>query len=202
MTADFTDPVYTGVLHTAGYPGDLEFGEYMYYVSDTGESADEFNHWYWMDTAGGQSGSPVWAEINGSGYILSIHAYEYIGGAYANFGTRLDQDKFDQLNTWLAADTPPVKDSNGWNPIITIIIVIGISIAVIAVVIVVRRTLKKPYSDLKPYHESVIYNEPKQENLTLKPISFCPICGQGVFRDTQRFCVNCGYSLLKTETED
>lgn len=99
-----SNPVYTGTLHTAGYPGDLDFGESMYYDSDVGDRATLYNHWYWMDTFGGQSGSPVWRFDGVNQYILSINAYEYIGGFDANFGTRLNTDKFNQINTWLAED--------------------------------------------------------------------------------------------------
>lgn len=205
MTADSSDLIYTGMLHTAGYPGDLDFGEYMYYVSDMGASVDEYNHWYWMDSAGGQSGSPVWTEVNGSGYILSIHAYEYIGGVYANFGTRLDQDKFDQLNAWLAADTPPVEDSNRWDPIITIVIVISLAIGIIAVGLIIRKVVRRQSLDLKPYKEDIMYQDSKMETISTtqeKPLFFCPMCGKGIFRDTQRFCVNCGYSFLNSGSEE
>ena len=104
QTEDSSSSVYTGSLGTAGYPGDLDFGESMYYDSDVGDRATEYNHWFWMDSFGGQSGSPVWRYDGGARYILSINAYEYIGGTDANFGTRLNADKFDQINMWLAED--------------------------------------------------------------------------------------------------
>ncbi len=104
-TATPSSSIYTGVLNTAGYPFDLDDGDVMYFDSDLGEYADEYNHWYWMDTAGGQSGSPVWQNDGDDPYVLSIHAYEYENGTYANFGTRSNQDKFDRLDTWLAADS-------------------------------------------------------------------------------------------------
>ena len=108
QTEDSSSSVYTGSLGTAGYPGDLDFGESMYYDSDVGDRATEYNHWFWMDSFGGQSGSPVWRYDGGARYILSINAYEYIGGTDANFGTRLNADKFDQLNAWLAEDNSSV----------------------------------------------------------------------------------------------
>ena len=107
QTDSFTSPIYTGTLHTAGYPGDINNGYSMYYDSDSGEDADEYSHWYWMDTAGGQSGSPVWLEDEqGDPYVLSIHAYEYENGEYANMGTRINDDKFDQIISWLEEDSP------------------------------------------------------------------------------------------------
>lgn len=110
QTEDSSNSIYTGTLNLAGYPGDLDSGESMYFDSDVGDRADEYNHWYWMDTAGGQSGSPVWRYDGSNRYILSIFAYEYIGGFDANFGTRLNTDKFDQINLWLAEDNSSVVD--------------------------------------------------------------------------------------------
>ena len=109
QTADPSSSIYTNILNTAGYPGDLDYGENMYWVADNGDRADEYNHWFWMDSAGGQSGSPIWRYDGDNRYILSILAYEYINGADANFGTRLNSDKYDQINTWLSDDssTPP-----------------------------------------------------------------------------------------------
>ncbi|MHA1507998.1 MAG: CARDB domain-containing protein [Promethearchaeota archaeon] len=105
LTADSSNSIYTDILNTAGYPGDLDYGENMYWVGDNGDRADEYNHWFWMDSAGGQSGSPVWSYDGENRYILSILCYEYINGVDANFGTRLNNNKFDQLNTWLSDDS-------------------------------------------------------------------------------------------------
>jgi V8-like Glu-specific endopeptidase len=207
MTANPTDPIYLGTLHTAGYPGDLDFGENMYYVSDIGADVDQFNHWYWMDSAGGQSGSPVWAEINGSGYILSVHAYEYLGGTYANFGTRLNQDKYDQINAWLAADNPPVYNP-GLDPIIIIVIVLITAISIIAVAIVISRKYRRSSPKSKNYQEFFTsYNSKSSESLrtqklNAQPFSYCPRCGRGIFRDTQRFCSYCGTTILNLDSEE
>ncbi|MFX0048486.1 MAG: CARDB domain-containing protein, partial [Candidatus Hermodarchaeota archaeon] len=108
QTAPSSSSIYTGNLNTAGYPGDLDLGENMYFVTNIGDRATEYNHWFWMDTAGGQSGSPIWREDESNQYILSIVAYESRGGFDANFGTRLNTDKFDQLNAWLAEDNSTV----------------------------------------------------------------------------------------------
>ena len=109
QTLDSSSPIYTGVLNTAGYPGDLDYGYNMYHTSDNGDRAEEYNHWYWLDTAGGQSGSPIWRYNGTNRYILTIHAYAYENGADANFGTRLNNDKFNSINTWLSEDSssPP-----------------------------------------------------------------------------------------------
>ena len=109
-TEGYTDPIYTGTLHTAGYPADLDDGYCMYWDSDTGISATEYNHWYNMDTYGGQSGSPVWYEDSGP-YVLTIHAYGG-GGFEPNFGTRINSEKFDDITNWCNEDTPPQNYAN------------------------------------------------------------------------------------------
>jgi V8-like Glu-specific endopeptidase len=108
-TDDPSSSIYTGILHTAGYPGDLDYGEYIYQTSDYGDRADEYNHWFWLDAAEGQSGSPVWMDDGSNRYILSILAYGYEDGSDTNFGTRLNTNKFNDINTWLSQDasSPP-----------------------------------------------------------------------------------------------
>ena len=106
MTASSGSSIYTGVLRTAGYPGDLDSGYRMYTDSNNGRTADEYNHWYYMDTYGGQSGSPVWYNDGTSNYIITVHAYSDDGSS-SNHGTRLNQDKFDRINTWIASDAVP-----------------------------------------------------------------------------------------------
>ena len=118
MTADPSDPVYTGILNTAGYPCNVYDPVHcpypvtpsntMWWDADYGRTANEYNHWYYMDTQPGQSGSPVWVYYPSSGnrYILTIHAYGNDGSG-SNHGTRLNQDKFDRIITWCNADTPP-----------------------------------------------------------------------------------------------
>jgi len=109
QTAESSSSIYTGTVNSAGYPGDLDSGEFLYFVADSGDRADEYNHWYWIDTAGGQSGSPVWRYDGINHYVLTIHAHSYMFGSDTNFGTRLNSVKYDQLNTWLINDssTPP-----------------------------------------------------------------------------------------------
>jgi len=110
MTAPWWDPVYTGSLNTAGYPIDRCSGLCMYFDSGNGRSADEYNHWYYLYAAGGQSGSMVWVYYsNGDRYILSIltHIYVVNGNVEYSGGTRLNQDKYDTISVWTSSDTPP-----------------------------------------------------------------------------------------------
>lgn len=109
--AEPSDSIYTGILNTAGYPGDLDGGWNMYSDSDWGAGADEYNHWYWMDTRGGQSGSPVWYYDDPDRYVLSIVAYE-TPPASPNFGTRLSEYWFDFIGDVRVGDTPPTDYAN------------------------------------------------------------------------------------------
>jgi len=102
MTSDYSDPIYSGPLNIAGYPGDLDNGEYMYASYENGDHATEFKHYYYLDTFGGMSGSPVWIYDGSNRYIISVHAY---GGTNMNSGTRIDRVKFDTIEDWLLADS-------------------------------------------------------------------------------------------------
>ncbi|KKL91765.1 hypothetical protein LCGC14_1891420, partial [marine sediment metagenome] len=51
----------------------------------------------------GMSGGPVWRYVSGNRYIMTVHAYGR-DGTDSNFGTRLNSDKYDRINTWLSAD--------------------------------------------------------------------------------------------------
>ena len=103
-TANPSDPIYTGGLNIAGYPYDLDGGLNMYWNYDVGRTANQYNHWYYMDTEGGMSGSPVWRENGSNRYILTVHGYGNDGSG-SNHGTRIDKNKFDCINNWLTADT-------------------------------------------------------------------------------------------------
>ena len=110
QTASSSSSIYTGILNTAGYPSD-KGGLTMWFDADYGRTANEYNHWYYMDTYGGQSGSPVWRYDGSSRYILTIHAYGDDGSG-SNHGTRLNQDKYDRIITWCNEDTSPTDKAD------------------------------------------------------------------------------------------
>ncbi|MHA2326036.1 MAG: carboxypeptidase regulatory-like domain-containing protein, partial [Promethearchaeota archaeon] len=103
ITAGSGHSIYTETMNVAGYPTDRDGGINMYFDSDAGDGATENNHYYWADTAGGMSGGPVWRYVSGNRYIMTVHAYGR-GGTDSNYGTRLNSDKYNRINTWLAAD--------------------------------------------------------------------------------------------------
>jgi len=109
--AGASSSIYTGTMNVAGYPTDLSGGNRMYWDSDSGDGATTNNHFYWADTAGGMSGGPVWRFDGSNRYILTVHAYGR-GGTDSNFGTRLNNDKYDRLFTWLAADSAPTDKAD------------------------------------------------------------------------------------------
>ncbi len=110
-TAGSSSSIYSGTMNVAGYPGDLFGGNRMYWDADAGDGATSNNHYYWADTAGGMSGGPVWRYVSGSRYIMSVHAYGR-GGTDSNFGTRLNNDKYDRIFTWLGADSAPTDKAD------------------------------------------------------------------------------------------
>ncbi|MHA1821179.1 MAG: CARDB domain-containing protein [Promethearchaeota archaeon] len=112
ITRDPDSSLYSGTIHTAGYPGDLDSGEYMYYCSSQNGWADENNHFFYLDVMGGQSGSPTWTIYNSDPYILSVVAYS---STYYNFGTRLNRYNYFLINNWLEADAGGVDKPDLWH---------------------------------------------------------------------------------------
>jgi glutamyl endopeptidase len=201
-TAAYTDSIYTSTLNLAGYPSDLGGGRYMYFDSDDGAMADEYNHWFWMDTAAGQSGSPVWLYDGEDRFILSVFAYEYVGGTSANFGTRLNQDKFDAINRWLEEDAgltydPP--DQNYWQIIIPSIIIGVVVVIALGIVIYIVAKQKKYAREraLEQYPSYPTYESQPVEyrTVSLMPHTFCPMCGRKITNPQAHYCVDCGYKL-------
>jgi V8-like Glu-specific endopeptidase len=99
-------PYYEGGFNSAGYPGDLDDGIYLYRDYDTGTLGTEYEHYYQIDTGHGQSGMPIYKLSDGNRYVTTVHT-QGIRVYVANSGTRLNQDKFDRVNTWRTSDTPP-----------------------------------------------------------------------------------------------
>ncbi len=116
-TYDPSDSNYTSLLNEAGYPGWQEGAWWtdgaMLWDADYGHSADEFNHWYWIDDGPGQSGAPVWTYRSSTGerYVLSWDTCGTggcgIDSKGVNHGTRLNNEKYNRLETWRTSDSAP-----------------------------------------------------------------------------------------------
>ena len=111
---------YKGTFHCAGYPVDRDFGLCLYYDSDTGRDADQFFHWYYMDTFSGQSGMPIWTRDGNTRKIVALHIAD-ADSTGSNVGIRLSREKLAQLDQWLMEDPPPpnfpdlVDDGPKWS---------------------------------------------------------------------------------------
>lgn len=115
---------YTGGLNVSGYPCDKPSGTH-WYDFDNGDSATDNRHFYYMDTFGCQSGAPVWLLLSASNtrYILTVHAYGDGAGTpgISNGGTRLNNGKRSDINTWRLSDSSPtdkpdmIDDGNAYS---------------------------------------------------------------------------------------
>jgi glutamyl endopeptidase len=82
----------------SGYPSDRDQAEYQYYHERPLGSATANRLLYDIDTFGGQSGSPVWRQIEGSVPVaIGIHT---TGGLTGNSGTRISEPVLDNLILW------------------------------------------------------------------------------------------------------
>ncbi len=106
ITAPSSSSIYDNTMNVAGYPTDLDSGDRLYHDSDSGDGAWSNIHFYWADTFGGMSGGPVWRYSDGTRRIMTIHAYGQ-DGEDSNYGTRLNNNKFDRILTWLSQDSAP-----------------------------------------------------------------------------------------------
>ena len=95
----YTDAELLSVTaNVAGYPDDKTSGT-QWFHSQKLSNVNALKVFYQVDTAGGQSGSPVWRIINRRRFAFAIHAY---GGRTTNSGTRITQAVHDNLMAWKA----------------------------------------------------------------------------------------------------
>jgi V8-like Glu-specific endopeptidase len=84
------------LVNSSGYPGDKPTGT-QWWNANRILSVSSRRIYYQIDTAGGQSGSPVWRYRNGKRHIIGIHT---TGGAPFNGATRIIKPVFDNLVKW------------------------------------------------------------------------------------------------------
>ena len=83
----------------SGYPADREQARFQYYherpVLGVSDTRLDYDH----DTYGGQSGSPIWQNTDGTGRVaVGIHTN---GSTAGNSGTRISQLVLDNLIAWI-----------------------------------------------------------------------------------------------------
>jgi V8-like Glu-specific endopeptidase len=82
----------------SGYPADLERAAFQYYHERPLLSVTSTRLNYDIDTFGGQSGSPIWRQVEGSPAVaIGIHT---TGGLTSNSGTRISEAVLDNLIRW------------------------------------------------------------------------------------------------------
>lgn len=94
-------------FYVEGYPGDKPYGT-MWWDGDTVYSQTANKLWYWIDTAGGESGSPVYhynsvtPGLCGGWCVTGIHTNGVSGWNPANSGTRFRPDVMSFINYWIS----------------------------------------------------------------------------------------------------
>lgn len=95
----YTDAQLLAVTaNISGYPDDKTSGTQWFHSRKLANVSSQ-KVFYAVDTAGGQSGSPVWRIINRRRFAFAIHTY---GGRTTNSGTRITQAAHDDLTAWKA----------------------------------------------------------------------------------------------------
>lgn len=85
-------------VNLSGYPGDKPSGTQWWHarkIDAVGSRSFSYN----IDTAGGQSGSPVWRLKDGKRYAVGIHTN---GSSSGNSATRIVKPVFDNIKKWKA----------------------------------------------------------------------------------------------------
>lgn len=83
-------------LNISGYPGDKPSGTQWFHSKRPARVTPNTIN-YTIDTAGGQSGSPVWYISNGKRYAIGIHTN---GGSFSNSATRIIKSVFNLITKW------------------------------------------------------------------------------------------------------
>ncbi len=83
------------LVNNAGYPGDKPFGTQWFNAGRITKVTDQLLE-YMIDTAGGQSGSPIWRYSNGQRQAVGVHGY----GGCPNKAVRINRSVFDNMLAW------------------------------------------------------------------------------------------------------
>lgn len=85
-------------VNLSGYPGDKETGTQWWHARRV-KLVTARTLVYNIDTAGGQSGSPVWRLKDGKRHVVGIHTN---GASSGNSATRITKPVFDNIKKWKA----------------------------------------------------------------------------------------------------
>jgi V8-like Glu-specific endopeptidase len=95
--ANFGDPALDNLnANLAGYPGDKPPGTQWFHARAI-KQITQHTVFYDIDTAGGQSGAPLWVVQEGSRYGIAVHTN---GALTGNSATRITEDVFENLVNW------------------------------------------------------------------------------------------------------
>jgi len=102
------------LLNISGYPVSPGNGESQYFHANRVKAVTPRRVFYDIDTLGGQSGSPVWAYLDGSTepVVIAIHAYG-VGGTppglnvVANSGPRILPEVLEVIREWIKKGEQP-----------------------------------------------------------------------------------------------
>lgn len=83
-------------VNLSGYPGDKPTGTQWFHAREI-KQVTQHTVIYEIDTAGGQSGAPVWIMRDGNRYSVAIHTNGALSG---NSATRITQEVFANLVNW------------------------------------------------------------------------------------------------------
>ena len=87
------------------YPGDAAggYGIYQLFHADRVANFGDSRFYYAIDTYGGQSGAPVWIELDNTGnrQVVGVHTYGIGGSFQLNSATRITPTILTDIKQWL-----------------------------------------------------------------------------------------------------
>jgi V8-like Glu-specific endopeptidase len=94
----------TNEANIAGYPFDRDNGTRMYFHARAITSLSPQKLFYEIDTFGGQSGSPIFFNLDGERVAVGLHTS---GSRSSNSGTRITKEVLDNMRTWSGQNGQP-----------------------------------------------------------------------------------------------
>lgn len=92
-------------VNLSGYPADAAggYGIYQLFHADRVANFGDSRFYYVIDTYGGQSGAPVWIELDNTGnrQVVGIHTYGIGGSFQLNSATRITPTILANIKLWL-----------------------------------------------------------------------------------------------------